>query len=283
MARRPLVVRSVPALRKVVSRYRAKGETVALVPTMGALHEGHLSLVRAARKRAKRVIVSIFVNPAQFAPSEDFKTYPRNFAADLALLAALKVDLVWAPTVAAMYPAGFSTKIAPGGPAIVGLEDKFRPHFFGGVTTVVSKLFLQTTPDYAMFGEKDYQQLKVVTRMARDLDLALRVVGVPTVRERDGVAMSSRNAYLSPADRKIAPLLHRTLKDTAAAIRSGTPARDAVAQGRSRIEQAGFSLDYLEARHAETLAPIQSLQDGPIRLLVAAKIGTTRLIDNMRV
>jgi pantoate--beta-alanine ligase len=223
MARRPLVVRSVPALRKVVSRYRAKGETVALVPTMGALHDGHLSLVRAARKRAKRVIVSIFVNPAQFSPSEDFKTYPRNLAADLALLAALKADLVWAPTVAAMYPGGFSTKIAPGGPAIVGLEDKFRLHFFGGVATVVSKLFVQTTPDYAMFGEKDYQQLKVVTRMARDLDLPLRVVGVPTVRERDGLAMSSRNAYLSPADRKVAPLLHRTLNDTAAAIRSGMP------------------------------------------------------------
>jgi pantoate--beta-alanine ligase len=283
MARRPLVVRSVPALRKVVSRYRAKGETVALVPTMGALHDGHLSLVRAARKRAKRVIVSIFVNPAQFSPSEDFKTYPRNLAADLALLAALKADLVWAPTVAAMYPGGFSTKIAPGGPAIVGLEDKFRLHFFGGVATVVSKLFVQTTPDYAMFGEKDYQQLKVVTRMARDLDLPLRVVGVPTVRERDGLAMSSRNAYLSPADRKVAPLLHRTLNDTAAAIRSGMPTRDAIAQGRSRIEQAGFSLDYFEARHAETLAPIQSLKDGRIRLLVAAKIGTTRLIDNIRV
>ena len=283
MARRPLVARSVPALRKVVARYRAKGETVALVPTMGALHDGHLSLVRAARKRASRVIVSIFVNPAQFAPTEDFKTYPRTFAADLAMLAELKVDLIWAPTLAAMYPDGFSTKIAPGGPAMAGLEDKFRPHFFGGVTTVVSKLFLQAAPDFAMFGEKDYQQLKVVTRMARDLDLPLRVIGVPTVREKDGLAMSSRNAYLSPAERKIAPALYRALKDTATAIKSGTSVRDAVAEGRDTIERAAFTLDYFEARHAETLEPIQAAKDGPIRLLVAARIGTTRLIDNIRV
>jgi len=283
MARRPLVVRSVPALRKMVSRYRSKGETVALVPTMGALHDGHLSLVRVAHRRARRVIVSIFVNPAQFAPSEDFKTYPRNFNADLAMLGALKVDLVWAPSVAVMYPEGFATKIAPEGPALVGLEDKFRPHFFGGVATVVSKLFLQTAPDFAIFGEKDYQQLKVVTRMARDLDLPLRVIGAPTVREKDGLAMSSRNAYLSPDERKAAPLLHRVLKETAAAIKSETPVSTAIAQGRSRIEQAGFKLDYLEARHAETLSPIESAKDGPIRLLVAARIGTTRLIDNIRV
>jgi pantoate--beta-alanine ligase len=283
MARRPLVVRSVPALRKVISRYRGKRETVALVPTMGALHDGHLSLVRAAHRRAKRVIVSIFVNPAQFAPTEDFKTYPRSFNADLGMLAALKVDLIWAPTVSVMYPDGFSTRIAPAGPALVGLEDKFRPHFFGGVATVVSKLFLQASPDFAIFGEKDYQQLKVVTRMARDLDLPLRVIGVPTVREKDGLAMSSRNAYLSPDDRKSAPLLYRVLKDIATAIKSGTPPSTATAQGRSRIEQVGFKLDYLEARHAETLAPIESAKDGPIRLLVAARIGTTRLIDNIRV
>ena len=283
MARRPLVVRSVPALRKITSRYRAKGETVALVPTMGALHDGHLSLVRVAHRRAKRVIVSIFVNPAQFAPSEDFKTYPRSFNTDLAMLAALKVDLIWAPTVAAMYPEGFATKIAPEGPALVGLEDRFRPHFFGGVATVVSKLFLQTTPDFAIFGEKDYQQLRVVTRMARDLDLPLRVIGVPTVREKDGLAMSSRNAYLSPDERKTAPLLHRVLKETAAAIKSGTLPNAAIGQGRGRIAQAGFKLDYLEARHAETLSPIDSAKNGPIRLLVAARIGTTRLIDNIRV
>lgn len=282
MSRRPLIVRSIPALRKIVSHYRGKRETVALVPTMGALHDGHLSLARAAHRRAKRVIVSIFVNPAQFAPTEDFKTYPRSFNADLRMLAALKVDLVWAPSDSVMYPDGFSTKIAPAGPALVGLEDKFRPHFFGGVATVVSKLFLQTTPDFAIFGEKDYQQLKVVTRMARDLDLPLRVIGIPTVREKDGLAMSSRNAYLSPQDRKTAPLLYRVLKDIAAAIKAGTPPGTAIAQGRGRIEQAGFKLDYLEARHAETLAPIESPKDGPIRLLVAARIGTTRLIDNIR-
>jgi pantoate--beta-alanine ligase len=170
----------------------------------------------------------------------------------------------------------------PEGPALVGLEDKFRPHFFGGVATVVSKLFLQTTPDVAIFGEKDYQQLKVVTRMARDLDLPLKVIGVPTMREKDGLAMSSRNAYLSPADRKTAPLLFRVLKETAAAIKAGASPSTAVAQGRGRIEQAGFKLDYLEARHAETLAPIMSAKDGPIRLLVAARIGSTRLIDNIR-
>jgi pantoate--beta-alanine ligase len=283
MARRPLVVRSVPALRKIIARYRAKGETVALVPTMGALHDGHLSLVRAAHKRARRVIVSIFVNPAQFAPSEDFKTYPRTFPADLKLLAELKADLVWAPTVAVMYPDGFSTKIAPEGPALAGLEDRFRPHFFGGVATVVSKLFLQVTPDIAIFGEKDYQQLKVVTRMARDLDLPMRVIGITTVREKDGLAMSSRNAYLTPSERAAAPVLYRTLKETAAAIKSGAPVPDALGRGRTAIEQAGFALDYLEARHAETLAPVQTAKGAPVRLLVAAKIGTTRLIDNIRV
>lgn len=283
MARRPLIARSVPALRKVVARYRAKGETVALVPTMGALHDGHLSLVRAAHRRAKRVIVSIFVNPAQFAPSEDFKTYPRTFPADLKMLTALKTDLVWAPTADVMYPEGFSTKIAPEGPALAGLEDTFRPHFFGGVATVVSKLFLQVTPDFAIFGEKDYQQLKVVTRMARDLDLPLKVIGVSTVREKDGLAMSSRNAYLSPADRATAPTLYRALKAAAAAIKSGASVSDTLAIGRGTIEQAGFALDYLEARHAETLKPVQTAKDGPIRLLVAAKIGATRLIDNIRV
>jgi pantoate--beta-alanine ligase len=182
-----------------------------------------------------------------------------------------------------MYPDGFSTKIMPGGPALAGLEDRFRPHFFGGVATVVSKLFLQTAPDFAMFGEKDYQQLKVVTRMARDLDLPLRVIGVPTVREKDGLAMSSRNAYLSPAERKIAAVLYRALKGTAAAIKAGASVQDAVANGRDTIERAEFALDYFEARHAETLELIQAVKDGPIRLLVAAKIGTTRLIDNIRV
>src|SRR5258708_6047110 len=172
---------------------------------MGALHDGHLSLVRLARRRADRVVVSIFVNPAQFAPAEDFSTYPRTFEADLALLAEEKTDLVWAP--ANMYPDGFATRIVPEGPAAAGLEDAFRPDFFKGVATVVAKLFTQVMPDIALFGEKDYQQLRVVTRMARDLDLPLKVIGAPTVRERDGLAMSSRNVYLSTEDRAQAPLL----------------------------------------------------------------------------
>ncbi len=176
---------------------------------MGALHEGHMSLVRLAQRRADRVVVSIFVNPAQFAPNEDFRSYPRTFAADLAALAALNVDLVWAPAVETMYPEGFATKIVPEGPAQAGLEDAFRPHFFAGVATVVAKLLIQCAPDIAIFGEKDYQQLKVITRLARDLDLKTRIVGAPIVREPDGLALSSRNVYLSPREREAAPALYR--------------------------------------------------------------------------
>jgi pantoate--beta-alanine ligase len=283
MARRPPVQRSVSGLRKALARLRRGRASVALVPTMGALHDGHVSLVRLAKKRAKRVVVSIFVNPAQFAPSEDFATYPRNFDRDLARLAALGVDLVWAPTIETMYPADFSTRVAPSGPAAVGLEDAARPHFFGGVATVVAKLFVQVAPDIAIFGEKDFQQLKVVTRMAKDLDLPVKVVGAPTVREKDGLAMSSRNAYLSAGERAVAPTLHRTLKDSAAALKSGKTIADVVATGRQKISRAGFLLDYFEARHAETLAPIASTKDGPVRLLVAARLGNTRLIDNIGV
>src|SRR5262245_31154289 len=186
---KPPVVRTLAALRRAVTRMRSARQTIALVPTMGALHRGHLALVKLAKRRADRVIVSIFVNPAQFAPHEDFSTYPRTFANDLTALGELKVDLVWAPSVAEMYPDGFATKINLAGPATAGLEDKFRPHFFGGVATVVAKLFLQVTPDIAIFGQKDYQQLKVVTAMAKDLDMQLKVVGAPTVREKDGLAL----------------------------------------------------------------------------------------------
>ena len=198
MAKSPKVTRTVPSLRQALQLHRRAGETIALVPTMGALHAGHLRLVEEAGARADRVVVSIFVNPTQFAPHEDFASYPRRFAADLATLARAKIDLVWAPTAAAMYPKGFATRIAPEGAAKVGLEDKFRPHFFGGVCTVVAKLFPQVQPDFALFGEKDYQQLRIVTQMAKDLDLDVKVVGVATVREPDGLALSSRNAYLSP-------------------------------------------------------------------------------------
>jgi pantoate--beta-alanine ligase len=283
MAKRPLIIRTIPALRRALAGRRKAGQTVALVPTMGALHEGHLALVRAARRRARCVVVSIFVNPTQFAPNEDFATYPRRFAADVAALTAAKVDIVWAPSVEVMYPQGFATRLAPEGVAQAGLEDRFRPHFFGGVATVVAKLFMQVNPDIAVFGEKDYQQLRVVTQMAKDLDLPLRIVGVATVRERDGLALSSRNAYLSTEERAAAPVLHRVLKESARRIRRGETIAEVLAAGAAAIDAAGFALDYLEARHALTLAPIASLQDGPIRLLVAARIGRTRLIDNVAV
>ena len=229
-------------------------------------------------------MVSIFVNPTQFAPSEDLATYPRTFKADLAALTREGVDAVWAPANAAvMYPEGFATSVTPQGPATVGLEDAFRPHFFAGVATVVAKLFTQTLPDIAVFGEKDFQQLRVVTRMARDLDLPLKVIGAPTVREPDGLAMSSRNVYLSPAERALAPTLHRVLRESAMRIKAGRPIAATMTQGRKTIERAGFRLDYLEARHAETLLPIRSRKDGPVRLLVAAWLGKTRLIDNIGV
>src|SRR3954469_3126613 len=284
MARRQQVAKTITALRRQVARWREAGETVALVPTMGALHLGHMSLVRLARRRADRVLVSIFVNPAQFSPSEDFSTYPRTFDSDVAALAEENIDLVWAPAnVAVMYPEGFATRIVPDGPAAAGLEDAFRPDFFKGVATVVAKLFTQTMADIAIFGEKDYQQLKVVSRMARDLDLPLRVIGAPTVRESDGLAMSSRNVYLSPDERAVAPVLYRVLTLCAEKIAKGRCVATILAEGREAIERAGCTLDYFEARHAETLAPIASAKNGPMRLLVAAKLGTTRLIDNVRV
>jgi len=283
MSRKPLIVRTVPALRRAVDQLRVRKATVALVPTMGALHDGHVSLVRMAKRRATKVIVSIFVNPAQFAPTEDFGSYPRTWQADLAKLAAEKVDLIWYPEVKAMYPDGFATRVAPEGPATVGLEDRFRPHFFGGVATVVCKLFTQCRPDLAIFGEKDFQQLRVVTRMAGDLDLGVKVIGSKTVRERDGLAMSSRNVYLSPEQRRVAPELYRAMKQSAARLKAGEDLPSAMAGGADMIAAAGFALDYFEIRHAETLAPVASASDGPLRILVAARLGATRLIDNIAV
>jgi pantoate--beta-alanine ligase len=268
-------------LRRALAPWR--NGAVALVPTMGALHRGHLALVREARKRARHVVVSIFVNPAQFAPSEDFASYPRNFADDIAALTAEKVDLVWAPSPAAMYPDGFATRVTPQGAALARLEDKVRPHFFSGVATVVAKLFTQVAPDFAVFGEKDYQQLRVITQMAKDFDLPVKIVAVPTLREPDGLALSSRNAYLTESERQAAPTLYRVLKASAADIKAGAPMEGTLMAGRAKIERAGFSLDYLEARHAQTLAPVATIKDGPVRMLVAAKIGKTRLIDNIRV
>jgi pantoate--beta-alanine ligase len=276
-----MVVRTVPALRRAVDGLRARKATIALVPTMGALHDGHVSLVRLAKRRAQKVVVSIFVNPTQFAPTEDFSSYPRTWKADVAKLAAEKVDLIWNPDLKAMYPKGFATRIVPEGPATAGLEDRFRPHFFGGVATVVGKLFTQVRPDFAIFGEKDFQQLRVVTQMARDLDLGIKVIGSRTVRESDGLAMSSRNVYLSPEERPQATTLYRAMRESAKRLKAGEDVEAAMANGAELITGAGFALDYFEARHAETLAPIQSMKDGPVRILVAAKIGTTRLIDNI--
>jgi pantoate--beta-alanine ligase len=283
MARGPAIARTISALDRAVKKFRAAGESVALVLTMGALHAGHVALIERGRRKADRIVVSIFVNPAQFAPHEDLASYPRPFDADIAMLRKLSVDLVWAPTPEVMYPAGFATRVSVKGPAEADLEDRFRPHFFGGVATVVAKLFAQCRPDYAMFGEKDYQQLKTVTRMADDLDLKVAVIGVPTVREQDGLAMSSRNAYLDPEERAIAPTLHRVLGKCAARIAAGEAIARVVAEGWNEIEAAGFAVDYLEARNAETLARAETLADGPLRLLVAARLGKTRLIDNVAV
>jgi pantoate--beta-alanine ligase len=283
MANRPIVTRTVAKLRSTLAPFRASHQGIALVPTMGALHRGDLALDKEAQRRAKRVVVSIFVNPTQFAPHEDFGSYPRRFAADIKALTEAGVDVVWAPPAEVMYPEGFATRLAPEGAALAGLEDKFRPHFFGGVATVVAKLFTQVSPDFAIFGQKDYQQLRVVTQMAKDLDLPVKVIGLPTVREPDGLALSSRNVYLSELERNHAPVLYRTLKTCAARIKAGEPMEMVLEEGRLDVTHAEFALDYLEARHALTLAPIASVKDGPVRLLVAAKIGTTRLIDNLGV
>ena len=203
-------------------------------------------------------MVSIFVNPTQFAPNEDFASYPRDFSTDLKVLRDAQVDFVWAPPVEVMYPDGFATRLAPEGAAKAGLEDRFRPHFFGGVATVVAKLFTQVSPDFALFGQKDYQQLRVVTQMAKDLDLPVKVIGVPTVREPDGLALSSRNVYLSATERAVAPMIHRVLTSCAARIKSGEKVDRVLNVGRIEFDLAGFALDYLEARHAVTLAPISS-------------------------
>jgi pantoate--beta-alanine ligase len=278
-----MIARTIPALRRALDDLRARKASIALVPTMGALHDGHVSLVRLAKRRARRVVVSVFVNPTQFAPSEDFGSYPRTWKTDLAKLTAEGVDLIWNPDVKTMYPDGFASRIMTDGPALAGLEDRFRPHFFGGVATVVGKLFTQCRPDLAVFGEKDFQQLRVVARMAADLDLGVRVVGSKTVRERDGLAMSSRNVYLSPEERRAAPVLFQTMKEIARRLHAGEDIETAQASGAETIAAAGFSVDYFETRHAETLAPVTSAKDGPLRILVAAKIGTTRLIDNIAV
>lgn len=282
---RPRVVKTVKALREAMSDWRKRKQAIALVPTMGALHSGHISLVELAKKSAKKVVVSIFVNPTQFGPNEDFTRYPRTLEADLDKLAEAGADLVFLPDAKEMYPDGFATMLKPSGPASVGLDDKFRPGHFDGVATVVAKLFTSVMPAIAIFGDKDYQQLQVIKTMARDLHLPVKVIGAPIVREKDGLALSSRNIYLSPAERTAAPVLHRVLKESAKAIAAGEPTEAVLSRGRAKIMAEGFKLDYLEARDATTLAKLgDELQGKPkIRLLVAAKIGKTRLIDNLAV
>lgn len=279
---RPDVVTTVAELRAALSPWRGTGESIALVPTMGALHAGHIALVERAEQAARRVVASIFVNPTQFAPHEDLATYPRTFEADLEKLSGRRVDLVFAPEAGEMYPDGACTVVSVGGPA-EDLESVARPHFFAGVATVVTKLFVQCAPDVAVFGEKDFQQLAVIRRLVRDLSLPLEVVAVPTVREPDGLAMSSRNAYLGPDDRARAPALFRAMRGAAGSIGGGVPIADALAEARKAIEGAGFSIDYLELRDASTLRSIADLGARPARLLVAARIGGVRLIDNVEV
>jgi pantoate--beta-alanine ligase len=262
----PKIIRDLPILRRTVAAWRAAGDRVGLVPTMGALHDGHLALVAEAKRHAQRVAVSIFVNPKQFAANEDLAKYPRTFQADIAKLATGGADAVWAPDAAIMYPEGFATRIVPEGAAL-GLEADYRPHFFQGVATVCTKLFTQVAPDVAVFGEKDWQQLAVVRQVVRDLDLPLAIVGLPTVRESDGLAMSSRNRYLTPAERAEAPRLIAELRKAAAAIGRGESPEAATAHAAAALTSAGWRVDYVTEREG--------------RLLVAAWLGGTRLIDNI--
>ncbi|MFM9940203.1 MAG: pantoate--beta-alanine ligase [Hyphomicrobiaceae bacterium] len=276
-------VSTVAELRRIVGGWRQSGEQVAVIPTMGALHDGHLKLVTEARRRARRTVTSIFVNPAQFAPTEDFDKYPRTFEDDLAKLKTVDCDLVWAPHKGEMYPDGFATRIVPAG-AAEGLETDFRPHFFGGVATVCCKLFTQVGADYAMFGEKDYQQLAVVKQMVRDLNLPLEIIGVPTVREADGLAMSSRNRYLSPDQRARAVAIHHVITKVAAAAAKGRGLDKAITDGEAALTAAGFrQIDYVAVRDADTLKEWVRKSGRPGRVLAAAWLGETRLIDNVAV
>ena len=273
--------RTVSDLRARLAKWRKAGETVALVPTMGALHEGHLSLVALAKSKAEHVVVSIFVNPIQFGPREDFKLYPRDEAGDLVKLAKAGADLVFAPEVTEMYPQGFSTYVRVGD-LTEDLCGAARPNHFDGVATVVAKLLLQCLPDLAVFGEKDYQQLLVIKRLVRDLNLPVDILGGPIVREKDGLALSSRNAYLSPSERNIAPLLYRTISEVAADLAQGRGCDDAVVAARFKLDAAGFRVDYVAVRDPDTLNPLS----GPVkraRVLAATYLGKTRLIDNVPV
>jgi pantoate--beta-alanine ligase len=276
---KPLVVRSVAAMRREVARWKAVGETVGVVPTMGALHAGHLALVRSALAACDRVIVTIFVNPKQFAVTEDLSSYPRGEVQDLAKLSELGADLAFSPNMEEMYPDGFATSVE-----VEGLTEVMcgagRPHHFGGVATVVSKLLIQSSADRAYFGKKDFQQYLIVTRMARDLDIPVEVVPVETVREADGLAMSSRNIYLSDAHRAIAPTIYRTISNVAGAIRGGDKPAVAAAKGAKMLTEMGIErVEYLDVRDAETLSD-EWIEGRAARVFTAVHLGKTRLIDN---
>ncbi|WP_300531769.1 pantoate--beta-alanine ligase [Maricaulis sp.] len=272
---------TVSALRARIKSWREDGLTVGFVPTMGSLHDGHLSLVRLAKAQSDRVVASIFVNPAQFAEGEDFDTYPRDMLSDAEKLATAQCDLIYLPEREAMYPGGFASKIEMTGPAL-GLESESRPHFFSGVATVVAKLFNQVRPDVAVFGEKDYQQLLVIRQLVRDLDFPIDIIAGETGRDRDGLALSSRNAYLSEADRKRAAALPKILKALADALSAGGDVQTALATARDTAEAAFDGVDYITVRKAADLA---ETEPGPLRetgrILAAIRLGDTRLIDNL--
>ncbi|MGC4250093.1 MAG: pantoate--beta-alanine ligase [Sphingobium sp.] len=275
-------LRDLPALRAAIKALRSDGKPLALVPTMGALHDGHMALVEEARRLAKHVVVSIFVNPKQFGPNEDLDAYPRREASDAHMLQEAGVDILWAPTVDVMYPAGFSTGISLTG-VTEGLDGAARPGHFDGVATVVTKLFNQIGPDVALFGEKDYQQLAVIRRMVADLDMPIEIVGLPTQRAEDGLALSSRNAYLTEEERKQALALPRALGEAKRQIEKGATVESALAKAVAMLASHGFDpIDYVTLCDAVTLEPMTVL-DRPARLLGAAKIGQTRLIDNIAV
>lgn len=277
-----VVLRSIAALRAWRAGERRAGRRVGLVPTMGALHAGHLSLVDAAHGEADSVVASIFVNPTQFAPHEDFSKYPRSFEADVGKLQAARCEAVFAPPVEEMYPAGFATSIQPEGPAKVGLEDRFRPTHFAGVATVVAKLLMQAQPEVAVFGEKDFQQLAVIRHVVRDLDMPVAILGAPTIREADGLALSSRNVYLSKEERDRAALMHRVLRDAATAARAGATIEVIEENAVRELSGHGFAVDYVAIRDAASLAgPAVMEKPETLRILAAAKLGATRLIDNI--
>ena len=275
-----VVARDVESLHRRVKAWRRDNLSVALVPTMGALHKGHITLMERAKKMADRVVATIFVNPKQFGSREDFAAYPRQENTDFEMLNAAGVHLLFAPDVTAMYPPGFATTVEVTGISDV-LDGLARPGHFNGVATVVSKLLLQTLPDIALFGEKDYQQLAVIRRLVADLNIPVDIIGVPTVRDADGLAMSSRNAYLTPEERAIAPALYAAITSAAQAIAGGADIAKTLSDAQAVLVRKGFGkIDYVEARHAETLAPLTS-KDEPGRILAAAHLGRARLIDNV--